>query len=94
MCLLLNPQKDTNHLHIIIKLTLNTVPRYVTTPVQLQVTLCKTSVVQCSRKTGSCSALVFLSEVFVHTSVTASNLSIGTPLNNKYRLVLLQTLID
>ena len=52
MCLLLNPEKDFNHLPIIFKLNLNIVPPYVTSLVHSQVILCEISIVQCSRKTG------------------------------------------
>jgi len=75
MCLILNPEKDFNHLPIIIKLNLNIVPPYVNTLVHSQDILCDISAVQCSRKTGSSSALFFRGEMFVHTIVIASILS-------------------
>jgi len=77
-CLLPNPQEDLNHLHIIIKPNLNTVPHYVTTPVQLQVTVRKITIGGFSGKGGSSSALVFPGEMFVHSSFIVSILSVDT----------------
>ena len=65
VCLFLNPEKDLNHLHIMIKIDLDVVPPYVTTLVQIQVTQCKISIVQCSGKSGSSRALFFPCEMFV-----------------------------
>jgi len=81
-------------LHIIIKLHVNIVPPYVTTPVQSQVTLRKIITGEFSRKTGSSSAVVFPGEVFVHSSVIASILSIDRSLNTKHYLISLKTLTD
>jgi len=94
MRLLLNPQKDFNHLHIIIKIELNIVPLYVPTPVQSQVNLYKVITVQCTRKRDSSSALFFPGEVLVYSSVIVLILSIDRSLNNKHSVITMQIPID
>jgi hypothetical protein len=87
MCLLLNPDKDLNHLHI--KLTLT--PCHLTSPQVFSCkSLCKISVGEFSKATGSSSGLFFAGEVFVQSSVNAYSVSVDRSLDNKHSLTSLR----